>query len=59
MGIGLLASVIQLEKVAELVILTLIKKIITVYLTELIIMSEDLDLVGDQTFEPVVMTLDD
>ena len=22
-------------------------------------MSEDLDLVGDQTFEPIVMTLDD
>ena len=58
MGIGLLAGVIQLEKVAELVILTLINKIITVNLTELIIMSEDLDFVGDQTFKPIVMTLD-
>ena len=46
-----------MEKVAELVILTLINKIITVYLTELIIMSEDLDLISDQTFKPVVMTL--
>ena len=59
MGRGLLTGALQLEKVAELVILTLIKKIITVYLTELIIMSEDLDLVGDQTFKPVVVTLDD
>ena len=59
MGVRLLTSVIQLEKVAELVILTLINKIIAVYLTELIIMSEDLDLVGDQTFKPVVVTLDD
>ena len=57
MGIGLLTGAIQLEKVAELVILTLINKIITVYLTELIIMSEDLDLISDQTFKPVVMTL--
>ena len=57
MGIGLLTSAIKLEKVAELVILTLINKIITVYLTELIIMSEDLDLISDQTFKPVIMTL--
>ena len=59
MGRGLLTGAFKLEKVAELVILTLIKKIITVDLAELIIMSEDLDFVGDQTFKPVVMTLDD
>ena len=59
MGRGLLAGAFKLEKVAELVILTLIKKIITVNLAELIIMSDNLDLVGDQTFKPVVMALDD
>ena len=56
-GRGLLTGGIKLEKVAELVILTLIKKIITVNLTELIIMSENFDLIGDQTFKPVVVTL--
>ena len=52
-------AVIKLEKVAELIILPLVNQVLTVNLTELIVMAKDLNLFRHQAFISIVMSLND
>ena len=53
----LLLSIVKLEKVAELIILSLIDQILAINLTKLIIVAADFYFLCHQTFKSIVMTL--
>jgi len=50
---------IELEELAELVVLALVNQVLAVNLTELVVVPKDFDLVRNQTFVSIVVPLDD